>query len=146
MKYLYAILMRPGIYLYTMFLWIIPFAIRDICFFEKHNIAITRAIMNIYVIPYCVCFIIASILNLIFSRLWKKMNFWAKYLILIGAYFIAIWGSSILTVILHEHGYVDYSGDIFGTIVMMYLPTFFLYMICGIPLILFFKGKIKGKN
>jgi hypothetical protein len=135
---------RPGIFLYAMFLWIIPFMIRDIYYFRGHNIAITLERVNVKVIPYGVCVIIAVVLNLLFSRLWEKINYWVKYLVLVGAYFIVIWTSGILTVIMHEYEYVDYVGDIFGTIVMAYLPTFFLYMICGIPLTLIL-GKIKAK-
>lgn len=117
--------------------------IRDFNFFNNHGIDISWPVVNVYLIPYIVCFIVVLVLNITEHLLlfWKTLKYKVKYFIIFGSYSLIMLLSGVFTEILHSNGYVDYVGDIYGTIVMGYWPSAFLCWLIGIPVTLFFYHK-----
>lgn len=145
MQYVNLFLGRPGLYLCMMFLWVVPFMIGDIRYFKQNHIAIDMGKMDIYIIPFFLCIAAAWIINYfeLSYGVWTKRNRWLRYIILTGSYFLVACLSSTLTFIFHEFGYVDFAGDVCGTVVMGYLPTAILYGVLGFFFTLFFSAKQK---
>jgi|GEM_PF-4065891 hypothetical protein len=148
MKIIQVFTGKPGIYLYYMFLWVVIWIPGEYHIVTGHFPYLNYSIEYItkYIIPFALCFIMVPLLNLVTGLLWKRINCWVKYIIITGCYSVIAWLSIFLTVLFHEFGYVEYAGDVFGTIVMVYWPTIILYWIVGIPAVIFFRHKAKKKR
>jgi hypothetical protein len=149
MKIIQLLFGKPGLYLYLMFIWVLLTIPGGICIVRRYNVNLHTFMlfMNIHVIPYILCIIVAMILNLVnlFTGYWDKIKYVPKYFILIGSYAVTAWLADIFTLLACKYGYVIYIGDLYGTIVMGYLPTIVLYAVGGIPLTIYLSFRKQRK-
>jgi len=139
---------KPGGYLYLMLIWMFPFIFRDLNFFKSYDIDVTLPILNIYLIPFALCIFFVLTLNVIenLKNYWKTMKYRIKYLVVLGSYSSIMLFSGILTEILHDLGYVEYVGDVYGTIIMAYWPSVLLFWLIGIPVTMFLYAHAKNRE
>lgn len=126
----------PGKYLLLMTSWIFVFFV--ICLCSYPVIRFLTSYLAFF-IPLALTLIFSLFLNLADSTFafWKRIKSWGKLGILLGSYTSVVITSLIITLVLSDHGMIDYfDGDPEGSFGMLYIPSIIFYTISGTVLVI----------
>jgi hypothetical protein len=122
---------NPGLYLFLMGWWIIPFFVTELA---THPV---NKYFSSYV-PFFIAFAVlgssAYILGLLNGAFgfWARCSVWKRFGLLVGVYALSVILIVVLVIILDSYGLVKYfGGDAGGSFGLFFIPSIVIYIVLG---------------